>query len=124
AAFCSRIQSFGTFETFPTTDFNSGQPVLVYAEIDNFRTERSKEGTYDSRFSAQIDILRNDDPGPVESIPVEGIIDQSTSPRTDYYHSYELTIPQLAPGRYTLQLTVRDEIARQEATSILPFHVR
>ena len=123
-AFCSRINSFGSVDSFPTTDFSPGQPVLIYAEIDNFKSQRSKMGTYQSRFSAQIDVLRNDDTEPVESIEVGELLDESTSPRTDYFQSYELTIPQLAPGRYTLRLTIQDELGSQHAISTLPFHIR
>ena len=123
-AFCNRINSFGNIETFPTTDFNPGQPLLIYAEIENFRSERSFAGTYESRFSAHIEILRNNESEPVESIRVAEIIDESTSPRTDYFQSYELTIPQLAPGRYTLRLLVNDEISSEDAIATLAFHVR
>ena len=122
--FCSRISSFGSVDAFPTSDFNPGQPVLIYAELDNFESERSSAGTYRSLFTARVEVIRSNDSEPVEVIEVGQLQDESTSPRTDYFQSYELTIPQLAVGKYTLRLVVQDELSGQHAHSSLPFYIR
>ncbi len=123
-AFCSAINSFGNVDTFPTADFHPGQPVLIYAEVQNFRSERTVEGHWRSRFSAVLEICRNDETQPIESIRIEEITDESTSPRTDYFQSYELTVPQLARGLYTVRISLRDTISQHQTTSSLEFNIR
>lgn len=123
-AFCSAINSFGNVDTFPTADFHPGQPVLIYAEVQNFRSERTADGYWRSRFSAVLEICRNDESQPIESIRIEEITDESTSPRTDYFQSYELTVPQLARGLYTVRISLRDRISQHQTTSSMEFNIR
>lgn len=123
-AFCSAINSFGNIDGFPSADFNPGQPVLIYAEIENFRAERTAEGTWRSDFSADLHICRNDETVPIESIRIGEIIDESTTPRMDYFQSYELTIPQLAKGHYTARISLRDKNSLQRASAALEFNIR
>lgn len=122
--FCSAVNSFGNVDSFPTADFNPGQPVLIYAEIENFRAERTANGTWRSEFSAVMEIRRNDDAEPIETIRIGDISDESMSQRTDYFQSYEMTIPQLAPGRYALKIRLRDRSSQQQAESTLEFNIR
>ncbi|MFN8705895.1 MAG: hypothetical protein ACK50J_04385 [Planctomyces sp.] len=127
ADFCSEIHGFGSIEELPGTTFSAGQPVLIYLELDNFRTERTESGTYRSKFSAILEIQRSDEHGDqlIEAIPVESIEDEATTRRTDFYQSYELTIPShLAEGRYQIRITVRDLKGSQQAVTVLPFAIR
>ncbi len=127
ADFCSEIHGFGSIEELPGTTFSAGQPVLIYLELDNFRTERTESGTYRSKFSAILEIQRSDEHGEqlIEAIPVESIEDEATTRRTDFYQSYELTIPShLAEGRYQIRITVRDLKGSQQAVTVLPFAIR
>lgn len=127
ADFCSEIHGFGSIEELPGTTFSAGQPVLIYLELDNFRTERTESGTYRSKFSAMLEIQRSDEHGDqlIEAIPVESIEDEATTRRTDFYQSYELTIPShLAEGRYQIRITVRDLKGSQQAVTVLPFAIR
>ena len=42
--FCNRIDGFGTFNVFPSSDFNAGQPLLLYSEIENYKSELTDDG--------------------------------------------------------------------------------
>ncbi len=124
--FCNRIDGFGMFNVFPTSEFNAGQPLLLYAEIENYKSEMSPDGQYRSEFAAMIEFLRAGETEPIASrtIRLPEIEDLCATERTDYFQSYELTVPSLSPGKYTLRLRVRDQFSLQTATTDLPFEIR
>ena len=124
--FCNRIDGFGAFSVFPTSDFNAGQPLLLYAEIENYRSELTSDGQYRSEFAAMIEFFREGETEPIASrtIQLPEIEDLCSAERTDYFQSYELTVPSLSPGKYTLRLRVRDQLSLQTATTDLPFDIR
>ena len=124
--FCNRIEGFGSFNVFPSSDFNAGQPLLLYAEIENYKSALTDDGQYRSEFAAMIEFIREGETEPIASrtIRLPEIEDLCAAERTDYFQSYELTIPSLSPGRYTLRLRVRDQLSLQTATSDLPFDIR
>ncbi len=122
--FCSAINGFASVEAFPSADFSTGQPVLVYAEVENFRSQLTERGTYHTEFSAVLEILREDQL--VESIPIDVIADEAGTRRTDFFLSFDdLTIPaHLNPGQYSVRLKLRDQLSRQQTDAKLPFNVR
>ena len=124
--FCNRIEGFGSINVFPGSDFNAGQPLLLYAEIENYKSELTDDAQYRSEFAAMIEFIRDGETEPIASrtIRLAEIEDLCAAERTDYFQSYELTIPSLSPGRYTLRLRVRDQLSLQTATSDLPFDIR
>jgi len=124
--FCNRIEGFGSINVFPGSDFNAGQPLLLYAEIENYKSELTDDGQYRSEFAAMIEFIRDGETEPITSrtIQLPEIEDRCAAERTDYFQSYELTIPSLSPGRYILRLRVRDQLSLQTATSDLPFDIR
>ena len=73
-----------------------------------------------------IEFIRDGEKEPITSrtIRLPEIEDLCSAERTDYFQSYELTIPSLSPGRYTLRLRVRDQLSLQTATSDLQFDIR
>ena len=124
--FCNRIDGFGSFSVFPTSEFNAGQPLLLYAEIENYRSELTSDSQYQSEFAAMIEFFRAGETEPIASrtIRLPEIEDLCSVERTDYFQSYELTVPSLSPGKYTLRLQVRDQLSLQTATTELPFDIR
>jgi hypothetical protein len=131
ACFCHRINNFGNYETFPRDEFRPGQPVLVYAEIQNFRSELAGPLGYRSRLRTALEILPGSETGgaatgatPMERRDFPATEDLCRSERTDYFHSYRLDLPpQLSPGRYVLRLTITDELSGQSAAAELPFRI-
>lgn len=124
-AFCSNINSFGNVDVFPTADFTTGQPVLVYVEVDNLRSERTSSGTYRSECSAVLEILRDGDDQPVETLRIPTIVDESTTQRSDYFQGFELTIPShLEPGHYSVNIRLTDVRTRRQCDAVLNFNVR
>jgi hypothetical protein len=123
---CSRIFSYGRVETFPSNDFEAGQPILLYAELENFTTEATPSGTRRTRFDAQVQILHEDDSAdPIETINLANITDEASSERSDYYQSFELTLPShLARGTYRIRVRLRDQISGKATTEVVSFQVR
>ena len=123
---CSRIFSYGRIETFPSNDFEAGQPILLYAELENFTTEATPSGSRRTRFDAQVQILHEDDSAdPIETINLADITDEASSERSDYYQSFELTVPShLARGTYRIRVRLRDRISGKATTEVVSFQVR
>ena len=105
---------------------SAGQPLLLYAEIENHKSELTPDGRYRSVFAAMIEFYREGQSEPIASrtIRLPEIEDMCAAERTDYFQSYELTVPSLSPGKYTLHLRVRDQLSQQTATRFLPFEMR
>ncbi|MDA1163792.1 MAG: hypothetical protein O3B13_11875 [Planctomycetota bacterium] len=123
--FCHRIVSFGNYDRFKVDRFTTGQPVLLYSEIENFTSLRSNNDGYRTALQSTIELYRSNDlKQPLESIPFETTEDFCRAQRRDYFHSYEFAIPQqLEPGQYTLMLRVVDQQSRKVATSKVNFEV-
>lgn len=122
---CSRIHSFGRIEAFPSNDFDPGQPILLYAEVENFATEVTSTGTWRTRFDAQLQILEEGNDKPKETIDLASITDEATSERFDYYQSFELNLPShLKSGPYFVRIRLRDRISGKVCESRVAFQVR
>lgn len=120
---CDRIDGFGNVAAFPTSNFEPGQRILVYSELQNFRSELTADGKYRSEFAAVIEFMREGDDEVVETIRVSHIEDVCDTERTDYFVSFELTLPALE-GKYVMRLRLRDQLSLRTAESSLEFTVR
>ncbi len=120
---CDRIDGFGNVVAFPTSNFEPGQRVLVYTELQNFQSELTDDGKYRSEFAARIEFMREGDDEVLEKIQVLQIEDLCDVERTDYFQSFELTLPALE-GKYRMRIMLRDYLSQQVAESSLEFSVR
>jgi hypothetical protein len=131
-AFCHKISSFGNFDRFPQDEFGPGQPVLVYAEVVNFKSkptslpQKPNEAFYQTQLKSSIEIHRLGPSGDlVERFDFEPTEDLCHNQRRDYFHSYEFTIPQrISLGPHVMTLTVEDQLNRKVATYRLNFMVK
>ena len=122
--FCHKIASFGTYERFDRDEFTPGQPVLVYAEVANFKSEPAADGQFRTLLKSTIEIYT---PGGelVERMAFPATEDLCRNYRRDYFHSYEFTIPQrIALGPHVMKLIVEDQLSRKTAENTLNFAVR
>ena len=125
--FCHRIVSFGNYERFREDRFTTGQPVLLYSEVENFTSLRSSNDGYRTVLQSVIEIYQASDmQKPAATIPLasDTTEDFCRAQRRDYFHSYEFSIPpNLKPGQYTLVLRIVDQQSRKVATSRVNFEV-
>jgi len=122
-AFCTAVHNYGYIETFKTNEFLPGQEVLLYAEVENFTAESSKEGYHTALktsyriFDAQGRPLVDDD------LPINE--DYCQNLRHDFFFAFRLFIPQhIYPGQYTLKLTIEDLKSRKVGQSSIQFTVK
>lgn len=123
AMLCDRIDGFGNVTAFPTSSFEPGQRILIYAEPQNLRSELTVDGKYRSEFAAVLEFMREGDDEIVETIHVPQMEDLCDVERTDYFQSFELTLPALE-GKYLMRIRLRDQLSLQTAEANLEFTVR
>ncbi len=123
-AFCRQIQYFGNYERFPRDEFRPGQEVLLYAEVENFKSEPTADGQYRTLLRSTIEILSpNGDLR--KQIDFAATEDLCRNYRRDYFHNYQFTIPDRIPlGPHTLKLTVFDELSGRMVSYTMNFNVQ
>ena len=124
--FCHKITSFGSYERFPQDEFRPSQPVLVYSEVNNFKSEPTADGQYRTILRSTVEIFRAGPNGElVERFEFPATEDLCRNFRRDYFHSYEFSIPErISLGPHVLRLTVEDQLSQKVATSALNFTVK
>ncbi len=124
-SFCKRIDGYGNYERFQSDSFKPGAPVLVYAELDNFKSEPTTSGQYRTLLRSTLQILPKGGVGkPLDSVTLKPVEDVCRNPRRDYFNSYEFTIPNdIEPGRYVLELTIDDQLSGKSARKAVLFTV-
>ena len=124
--FCRKIDGFGSYERFRRDEFSAGQPVLVYSEIDNFKSKSQTDGRFKTLLNSSIEILEGSVDGPVvDTVKFKATEDFCRNRRRDYFHSYELTIPQdIRRGTHVLRLSVDDPFTGKVATETMTFTIR
>jgi hypothetical protein len=123
-AFCTEVRSYGVFTRFKDYEFTPGQRLLLYAEVENFKSDHTRKG-YHTALKSSYQILdaqgrrvAGDDSNAME--------EYCQNPRRDYFLSYEhLHLPSpMYEGRYTLQLTIEDTLSQKIGQSSIEFTVR
>ncbi|MCE9604387.1 MAG: hypothetical protein K8U03_05715 [Planctomycetia bacterium] len=121
-AFCTEVSSYGVYERFKEYRFKAGQPLILYSEVENFRSEESAKGFHTAlRSSYQIldpqgrRVAENDLALTEEFCQNE---------RRDYFIRYFLSVPErIYDGKYTLQLTIVDTLSQKIGQSTIDFTV-
>lgn len=124
--FCHKISGFGNYQRFKRDEFTSGQPVLLYAEVADFKSEPTPDGQFRTLMKSTLEVLEGGPTGRiVETLPLTPSEDRCRNRRRDYYHSYEFAIPQNCnPGPHTLRLRVEDQLGKKTAVTMLNFSVQ
>ena len=106
-AFCTRVHSYGCFETFPSYKFAPEQRVLLYAEVDNFTSASTSRGYHTAlKSSYQIFDARGQRVVQEELASTEELCQNR---RRDFFIVYDFHLPtRIYPGKHTLRLTIED----------------
>ena len=126
AVLCSDIESFGSYTRFEREEFTPGQEILIYSEIDNFKSEQTSKGQYRTVLKSAVRLIQAGPNGrEVDRIEYNISEDLCHSHRTDFMQGYKYRLPQqLAPGAYLLQLVMEDQLSGKRANYSLNFLVR
>ena len=122
-AFVTAIDDFGIYKPFKQYEFTPGQQVLLYADIENFKSSETAKGHHTAlRSSYQIfnsggqRVAEHDFPTNEE---------YCRNPRRDFFMGYEFYLPErIFPGKHTLQLTVVDLNSQKIGQSLIEFTVK
>jgi len=125
--FCQEIRSFGDYDRAKATVVAAGDPMLIYCEVINYRSERISDGNGESFQTNLVPSYQIfDDRQRVVSQKEFAIVrDQCRSRRQDFYLVLQLEVPNLPRGKYHVQVSVEDVEGGKIAVSVpLSFQVR
>ena len=125
--FCTEIEAYGQVKPFPKRQFDPGQQVILYCEIENFVAKRisdaGKEG-FETMLQGSYDLL--DDSGrrvASQSLPVDKQL--SKNKLRDYFIAYQMYLPEsLEPGSYRLRLTMEDVHGKKYGQNEIEFAIK
>lgn len=121
--FCTEVTSYGVYKAFGKDEFKAGQEVLLYAEVENFKSRQTDKG-YQTALKSSYQIL---DPhgARVESQDFEVTEEHCHNLRRDFFMRYHIWMPKrIYGGRYTLQLTIEDTLSQKLGQSSLEFTIK
>jgi len=112
---CRRVRGFGVYDPFESHAFVAGQeqPMIVYVELDHFRTQKLSESQYEVRLEQELVLYNKSDGLAVwREKPVE-IVDRSKNIRRDFFTVQLIRLPtRLTVGAFTLKVRVTDKQSR------------
>jgi len=122
-AFVTEIQSFGTYQPCKKLEFGPDEPVLLYAEVENLKSEETPKG-YHTAWRSSYRIFDSRGQLVVEHEPAASE-EYCQNPRRDFFIGCQLRLPKrMYPGRHTLQLTVEDLKGQKTGQSSIEFAVK
>ncbi|MBL0869835.1 MAG: hypothetical protein IBJ18_04585 [Phycisphaerales bacterium] len=123
---CTRVDGYGKYVSLDGAPIVAGKPLmaLVYTEVENFtQTSAGTGGEYSVNLSQEVRLYTEAGTA-VWSRPKQVARDSSKNRRRDYFLVQRIEIPgNLAPGRYDLKVTVRDEDANAVSERSVPITI-
>jgi len=123
---CKKVNGFGVYETFTRNTFLAGQvhPMIVYAELDHFRSDVGGNGKRRVRLTQEV-VLYNDADGlPVWRQRPVAITDESYNEREDFFVVQVIRLSnRLTVGKYQLKVTITDEVGRSVDEATIPIQI-
>jgi len=122
ACFASRVRAWGVVDRFETAEFQPGQELIVYFELDQLTSRQSAEG-HTTRIDTAIRLIGADGRR-VHEWTFEPLEETCGSHRRDYFARYLVSVPASTPaGPCRLEVAVSDTIAGRTAHASLPLTV-
>jgi hypothetical protein len=122
-AFCTEVASYGVVTRFKETEFTPGQQVLLYAEVDNYKSVETPQG-FQTALKSSYQIVDKQGAKMAGAEP-QTMEEFCQNPRRDYFVRYRLNLPKPLPdGTYTLQLTIEDTLSQKVGKSSLDFVIK
>jgi hypothetical protein len=121
--FCSEIEAYGEVTPFDSRRFDPGQEVILYCEVENFKTAKVDNG-FETRLQGTYDLL-DQDGRRVSSQTLPEDRQVSRNQLRDYFVAYQMYLPDtIEPGRYQLRLTMEDVNGKKYGQSTIDFQIR
>lgn len=120
--FCTQISGFGQFKTFPDTNFGPTQRMLVYCEVENYKSNQRDVNAQPQVHTKLRGSYAIYDPQgrAVQQSDYPIVDDVARKRRRDFYMHFPIELNNLPAGQYTLQLLVED-LNGNSSASLEPF---
>jgi len=120
--FVDSVDGFGVYQEHEETKFRPGDQVMLYAEVENFRSQSSKEG-FHTKLSTSYEVL--DESGKrVDGAQFADVEDLCRNQRRDFHMQYGVPLPtHIYAGHYKLQLTITDLLSHKIGQMDVPFEI-
>ena len=118
--FVDSVDSYGVFERRKTREFRPGDPVTLYAEVENFRSDSTKEG-YRTALATSYEVVDANGQR-VDGRQFPEVEDVCQNQRRDFHMQYGVALPtRIYPGEYQLRLIVTDQLSHKIGQASVPF---
>lgn len=120
--FVESVGGYGEYTLHEEAKFRPGESVTLYAEIENFTSESTKEG-HRTRLGTSFEILDQNGKR-VDSAQFPEVEDLCKTPRRDFHMQYTITLPtRIYADEYEIRLIVTDEQSQKIGQASLPFEI-
>jgi hypothetical protein len=122
-SFCKNVYGYGAIEPYESDTFSPGQHVSLYVEVENYHSTSSEKG-FRTSLGTTYELL--DDKGNrITSGDFPDVNDVCRNRRRDFHIQFGLNMPEnLSPGRYKLQLVVKDRQSDKIGNAKAAFEIR
>ncbi len=119
-SFVDSVSGYGTYEIHESKEFRAGDPVTLYTEVENLRSESTPKG-YQASLSTSYEVV--DASGQrVDGRQFPDVEDLCQNPRRDFHMQYGVSLPtRIYPGEYQLRLTITDQLSHKIGQATVPF---
>ncbi|HJQ81890.1 MAG TPA: hypothetical protein VJ828_18135 [Lacipirellulaceae bacterium] len=122
-SFCKNVLGYGAIEPYDAEVFSPGQQVSLYVEVENYHS-RSTEKGFCTLLGSTYELL-NEKGERVGGGEIPDVNDCCRSRRRDFHIQYSLTLPEtLTPGRYQLQLVIKDRQSDKRGQATVAFEIK
>ncbi|NOY29392.1 MAG: hypothetical protein GXP28_04210 [Planctomycetes bacterium] len=120
--FVDSVDGFGVYQEREETKFRPGEQVTLYTEVENFRSQSTKEG-FHTQLSTSYEVLDKNGTR-VDGAQFPDVEDRCKKQRRDFHMQYGVALPtQIYAGHYQLQLTITDQLSHKIGQTSVPFEI-
>ena len=120
--FVSSVDGYGAYEPLKQTSFQPGEQVILYAEVENYRSESTETG-YVTSLSTSYQVVDNNGKR-VDGGQFPDVVDRCKNRRRDFHIQYGIALPtRIYPESYRLELIVTDNQSGKIGQATLPFTI-
>lgn len=120
--FCTEIEAYGQVKPFKKNQFEPGQQVILYCEVENFKARQLDTG-YEMHLKGSYEIFDAENQRVFDQVLPADRQDSANYLR-DYFVAYQMFLPANLPaGQYRLQLTMEDLVGKKYGQAEVSFEI-
>jgi hypothetical protein len=121
--FCKNVYGYGSLDPFADDQFSPGQQLSLYVEVENYHSKSTEKG-FCTMLGSTYELV--DEKGErISGGEFPDVDDCCRGRRRDFHIQYGLAMPEkIAPGRYQLQLVVKDRQSDKIGHATAAFEIR